>query len=173
MRTPIDVPRTSGPISVEPLGDMDELFAALNHSEVWEHIPGGSPGSAADLRARLTAPGRQVVVIRNRTGIVGTSSYIALPDAPDAVEIGATLLSPAVWGSGVNSEIKRIMLAAAFAHGARSVRLRTDERNHRSAAAILKLPGATELAPMVEHAVVRADGTVRTSRVFRVVPPAG
>lgn len=41
-------------------------------------------------------------------------------------------------------EVKRLLLAALFQHGAQWVQLRTDERNGRSAAAIRKL-GAADL----------------------------
>ncbi|MBS9533665.1 peroxiredoxin [Mycobacterium sp. M1] len=63
------------------------------------------------------------------------------------------------------------MLAAAFDGGADWVRLRTDERNQRSAAAILKLAGVTELPSRLEPQWIRADGTVRTSRMFAIPRP--
>lgn len=46
---------------------------------------------------------------------------------------------PDVWGSGVNTVVKQLMLEAAMAAGAEWVQRRTDERNLRSAAAIARL----------------------------------
>ena len=116
-------------------------------------------------------PGRQPLLIRHRGTVVGTSSYLFDEADPAGVEIGATLLAPPVWGTGVNTAAKTLMIDAAFGAGARWVQLRTDERNGRSAAAILKLPGAEEVASRREPQIVRVDGTIRTSRVFRIPAP--
>lgn len=171
MKLPIDVPRGDGPVTVEPFGSARELFAALDDDTVWAHIPRPWATSAEELEQRLAVPNRQPHVIRNEGRVIGTSSYLFDPDDPDGVEIGATMLARSVWGTGVNTHAKRIMLAAAFAGGARWIRLRTDERNARSAAAILKLPGAREVEPRREPHIERADGTVRTSRMFRIDAP--
>ena len=72
-------------------------------------------------------------------------------------------------GTGVNTKVKRLLLAVIFTHGAQWIQLRTDERNERSAAAIRKL-GATELGTRQEH-VVRRDGTRRRSRILRIDRP--
>ena len=73
-----------------------------------------------------------------------------------------------MWGTGVNAEVKRLLLAVIFRHGAQWVQLRTDERNGRSAAAIRKLD-ATDLGLRQEH-LMRRDGTRRLSRIFRLYP---
>jgi N-acetyltransferase len=72
-------------------------------------------------------------------------------------------------GTGVNTTVKRLLLAVIFGHDAEWVQLRTDERNGRSAAAIQKF-GATELGIRQEH-LVRRDGTRRRSRIFRIERP--
>jgi RimJ/RimL family protein N-acetyltransferase len=82
------------------------------------------------------------------------------------VEVGGTLLGPGVWGTGVNTEVKRLLLAVMFRQGAEWVRLRTDVRNGRSAAAIRKL-GATELGVRQED-LVRRDGSRRNGWIFRL-----
>lgn len=158
-------------MSVEQFGCTPELYDALDHDRVWEHIPGTRPKSPESLAALLTVPERQPLIIRDRGAIVGTSSYLFDPDRSHEVEIGATLLTPSAWGTGVNAQAKHIMVDAAFSAGAEWVLLRTDEHNARSAAAILKLPRAEEIAPVIESQIVRADGTVRTSRRFRIVRP--
>ena len=82
------------------------------------------------------------------------------------MEIGGTLLGPDVWGTGVNTEVKRLLFEVIFRHGAEWIQLRTDERNGRSAAAIRKL-GAADLGVHQDHRV-RRDGTSRRSRIFRL-----
>ena len=66
-------------------------------------------------------------------------------------------------------EVKRLLLAVIFRHGAEWVQLRTDERNGRSAAAISKL-GAADLGVRQEH-LIRRDGRRRRSRIFRLDRP--
>lgn len=154
--------------------DAPDLFVALDHDQVWTYIPGARPRTPDELTARLTKVStQQPLVIRRDGDVVGTSSFHLDPSDPSKIEIGSTLLSPGAWGSGVNTEVKRMMLAAAFGAGAEWVQLRTDERNHRSAAAILKLPGVVEVEPRIEPQWIRADGTVRISRMFRVQRPTG
>lgn len=74
-----------------------------------------------------------------------------------------------MWATGVNTEVKRLLLAVIFRQGAQWVQLRTDERNGRSAAAIRKL-GATDLGIRQEH-LVRRDGTRPANRIFRLDQP--
>ncbi|SDR22816.1 Protein N-acetyltransferase, RimJ/RimL family [Tsukamurella pulmonis] len=178
MRLPVAVNLTApeadvrlAAFSVEAAG---ALFVALDHADVWAHIPGPRPASPTDLATLLTGDEtrRQALVIHARGRVAGTSSYFFDHGAPEGVEIGATLYAPALWGSGVNTAVKGSMISAAFAAGAQWVQFRTDERNGRSAAAILKLPGAVELPPLLESEKIRSDGTVRTSRMFRIPRPA-
>jgi RimJ/RimL family protein N-acetyltransferase len=104
--------------------------------------------------------------IWQRERAVGITSVSFDPQDPAGAEVGGTLLGPRVWGTGVNTEVKRLLLAILFQHGAQWVQLRTDERNVRSAAAIRKL-GATDLGLRQED-LVRRDGTRRTSWIFRL-----
>jgi len=106
--------------------------------------------------------------IRRRSDdrVVGTSSFLNLRPERGVVEIGATFLHPDVRSGAVNPEAKRLMLAHAFAAGARRVELLTDARNARSRAAIAKL-GA------VQEGILRRDrvtwtGHVRDSVIFSV-----
>ncbi|WP_282778187.1 MULTISPECIES: GNAT family protein [unclassified Nocardia] len=150
-----------------------ELFEALNDERVWEHIPRSMPRDSdevnADILARM-AEGRWITyAIRAAGVVVGRSSLIWDPSAPDGVEIGGTQLSPVVWGTGVNMRAKRMLITAVFDQGAEWVTFRTDERNARSAAAIGKL-GATDLG-VHPDTFVRRDGSVRRSRFFRLERP--
>lgn len=174
MELPIVVPEPVSAVQVTNLTDTDRaLFRVLDYPTIWEHIPGGPPASADALLERLLSPGRQPLAIRRAHALVGTSSYLFDAAEPDGIEIGATLLSPSAWGTGINATAKALMIGAAFAAGAHWVQLRTDERNGRSAAAIMKIPGAVELPARRERNITRPDGSVRTSRVFRIPGPDG
>ncbi|MDF0528946.1 GNAT family protein [Tsukamurella sp. 8F] len=171
MRLPIELPTSDGLLATFSADHADALFAAIDDDRVWEHLPGPRPQSPAELRERLDGGTNRHTLVISDGAVVGTSSYILDPDDALGVEIGATMYAPRVWGLGLNARAKGLMLAAAFDAGARWVQLRTDERNGRSAAAILKLPGAVEREPRLEPHIVRRDGTTRTSRVFRIPRP--
>lgn len=169
------VEMATGTISVVSYGPAAaaELFESLTDERVWEHMSRAAPADVCTLdgviRAKLASGYQVTFTVRHRGRAVGVTSVLFDPDHPAGVEIGGTLLDPRVWGMGVNTEAKRLLLAVLFDQGAEWVQLRTDERNQRSVAAIQKL-GATELESHYEHHV-RRDGTRRRSRIFRIETP--
>lgn len=163
---------SAGTISVRSYDPADaaELFEALADERVWEHMSRAAPGDAAALdeliRSKLADGYWVTFTVRQNGHVVGITSVLFDPHDPAGAEVGGTLLGPGVWGTGVNAEVKRLLLAVIFRHGAHWVQLRTDERNGRSAAAIRKL-AATDLGICQEH-LLRRDGTRRRSRIFRI-----
>jgi RimJ/RimL family protein N-acetyltransferase len=153
--------------------DAEGLFTALRDSRAWEHIPRQIPSDSDEFDAMMQRPlgdrERLAFTVRRDAVTVGTTSIIYDPTQPDGVEVGATQFDPAVWGTGVNTRIKRILLREIFDQGAAWIALRTDERNARSAAAIRKL-GATDLGVRQDN-LTRRDGTLRRSRFFRLDRP--
>ncbi|MCW2931272.1 MAG: hypothetical protein JWM19_2234 [Actinomycetia bacterium] len=166
---------SAGTISVRSYDPADaaELFEWLADERVWEHMSRAVPADAAVLdeviRSRVADGYRATFTVREGGRAVGITSVLFDPNDPAGAEVGGTLLDPGVWGTGVNTEVKRLLLAVLFRHGAHWVQLRTDERNGRSAAAIRKL-GATDLG-IREEQFVRRDGTRRQSRIFRIGRP--
>jgi RimJ/RimL family protein N-acetyltransferase len=164
------------PVDVD--ADVEALFAAVDHDEVWQHVAGrpSSPTDyAATLREQLDRDRLPWVVrlVRPLAGlpggaVVGTSSYldVSVPDA--RLEIGSTAYTPAVWGSAVNPEVKLLLLGLAFESlGAGRVQLKTDVRNVRSQRAIARLGARYE--GTLRRYQRRADGTVRDTVLFSVV----
>lgn len=166
---------SAGTISVRCYDPADaaELLESLAYERVWKYMSRAVPADAATLdeiiRSRLADGYRVTFTIRHGGRAAGITSVLFDPHDPAGAEIGGTLLDPGVWGTGVNTQVKRLLLAVIFRHGAQWVQLRTDERNRRSAAAIRKL-GATDLGIRQEH-LVRRDGTRRRSRIFRLDRP--
>jgi N-acetyltransferase len=162
---------STGSISVRCYDPADgaELLESLADERVWEHMSRAAPGDAYTLdeviRSRLDGYQATFTVRQDRRA-VGITSVRFDPHDPAGAEIGGTLLDPGVWGTGVNTAVKQLLLAVIFRHGAQWVQLRTDERNGRSAAAIRKL-GATYLG-IREEPHIRRDGTRRRSRIFRL-----
>lgn len=93
-----------------------------------------------------TIPFVQVSVARGR--VVGATRFmtirkVAAPQSPHAIEIGGTWLSGSTQRTGINTEAKLLLLEYAFTTlKVARVDLKTDARNDRSRAAILRL-GAT------------------------------
>jgi len=178
VKWPLEIPEELAVerVSLRPYGaeDADGLFTALSDDRVWEHIPRAVPQTAGDLDAmiqsNLARGNRMTFTIREAGTVVGTTSFVFDPGDPEGIEIGATQLSPSVWGTGLNGAVKQLMIATAFAQGAAWIQFRTDERNGRSAAAIKKL-GAEDLG-VRQDTLVRRDGSVRRSWFFRLRPPA-
>ncbi|MGH3206573.1 MAG: GNAT family N-acetyltransferase [Trebonia sp.] len=166
---------SAGTVSVRFYNPADamELFESLADERVWEHMSRAVPADAAVLdeiiRSRLAEGYRATFTVRQGGRAVGITSVLFDPHDPAGVEVGGTLLDPGVWGTGVNTEVKRLLLEVIFRHGAQWAQLRTDERNGRSATAIRKL-GATDLGIRQEQ-FVRRDGTRRNSRIFRLDRP--
>lgn len=146
------------------------LFEALADPLCWEHIPRVIPVTASELHDQIATKldGHRITYTIVHNGhVVGTTSIIDIGD-PDGVEVGATQLTPTMWGSGVNQRSKKLLTDALFAAGCTWVQFRTDERNHRSAAAIRRL-GAVELGVRPDT-LVRRDGSRRASAFFRLYP---
>jgi len=163
---------SAGDVSVRryDAADAAELLDALKDERAWEHIPRAIPADAAMLDESIQSwrPGgnRLAFTVRRGGVVVGMTSVIFDPQDPAGVEVGGTQFDPAVWGTGVNAAVKRLLFDAIFDYGAEWIQLRTDERNGRSAAAIRKL-GAADLGVQPDHRI-RRDGTRRQSLMFRL-----
>lgn len=164
---------------VSPSTEAEPLFAALDHPEVWQHLP-VTPASVSDYqellesRCRLGDSRTFTVRLINGLGafpagsIVGSSSFLSASVRDSSVEIGATAYSPAAWGTVVNPECKLLMLSHAFeVLDAGRVQIKTDVRNARAQEAIARL-GARFEGVLRRH-FRRADGTVRDTVMFSII----
>jgi RimJ/RimL family protein N-acetyltransferase len=164
-------------LPVEPDRDAEELFAAVDHDAVWQHVA-GRPSTPQEYAATLRhgiATGRFPWLVRLRRGltglaagsVVGTSSFLDASVVDARLEVGSTAYPPAVWGGVVNPEVKLLLLGHAFEDlGAGRVQLKTDVRNTRSQQAIARL-GATYEGTLRRYQR-RANGTVRDTVLFSI-----
>jgi RimJ/RimL family protein N-acetyltransferase len=95
------------------------------------------------------------------------STFFAIDEARQTLEIGGTYYRPKFRGTGFNRRAKAMMLQRAFDCGFRRVEFKVDRRNARSQAAMRKL-GA------VREGVLRADritwnGHVRDTVLFAIL----
>jgi N-acetyltransferase len=158
--------------------DAEDLFAAVDHDAVWEHVAGRPHDSAAlaDSMRRRYAGGSLPWVVRLRvphaglaTGsCVGSSSYLEVSVEDARLEVGSTTYTPSLWGTAVNPDTKLLLLGHAFeVLRVGRVQLKTDVRNARSQEAIARL-GATYEGTLRRYQR-RTDGTVRDTALFSVV----
>jgi RimJ/RimL family protein N-acetyltransferase len=99
---------------------------------------------------------------------VGMTRYLNIEEPHRKLEIGSTWYEPSVWAGAVNPECKLLLMRHAFETlGFNRVEYKTDLRNARSRAAILKL-GARQEGILRKH-MIMADGHVRDSVYFSVI----
>jgi RimJ/RimL family protein N-acetyltransferase len=162
----------------DPDRDADELFAALDHDAVWQHIA-GRPSDGAGYATLLEsgyAAGRLPWIVRLASAhaghpagaVVGTSSYLEISPGDARLEIGFTAYTPSVWAGVVNPETKLLLLGYAFdTLGAGRVQLKTDVRNVRSQQAIARLGAQYE--GVLRRYQRRSDDTVRDTVLFSML----
>ncbi|HTC69198.1 MAG TPA: GNAT family protein [Acidothermaceae bacterium] len=162
----------------DPDRDADELFAALDHDAVWQHVAGRPTDAAGYAKLIETgyAAGRLPWTVRltsDRAGlaagtVVGMSSYLDVSASDARLEIGFTAYTPAVWAGVVNPETKLLLLSYAFdTLGAGRVQLKTDVRNVRSQQAIARL--GAQFEGVFRRYQRRSDDTMRDTVFFSIL----
>ncbi|MXO89325.1 GNAT family N-acetyltransferase [Pontixanthobacter aquaemixtae] len=125
--------------------DWDALFAVASDKRIWEQHPMHDRWQEPVFREffddALAKSGALAIIDKASGKIVGSSRYQDhKPDQGGSVEIGWTFLAPALWGSGANAELKRLMLTHAL-ESVERVNFRVGETNLRSRKAMEKIGG--------------------------------
>ena len=124
--------------------DYDEIYVAASDPLIWEQHPARNRHEPEVFKALFDeslASGGALVAIDRATGrMIGWSRYHDYSEAASEVEIGWTFLARAYWGGVYNGEMKRLMLAHAFA-SVRTVLFIVGTGNVRSQRAVEKLGG--------------------------------
>lgn len=98
----------------------------------------------------------------------GCSSYMTIVDHEKRLEIGSTWLGRKFQGSGLNRNMKHLMLRYAFdTLGYERVEFMTDERNAQSRRAMEKI-GCTLEGVLRSHLYL-SDGYRRNSAVYSII----
>lgn len=176
-------PPPSGPLEgqivrLEPISrrQFDGLLARSDGAEVWSWMDRRVPGDPAAFEAwfedrlRASEAGDEwcfVTHLQSDGEPVGSSSYLAIREPHDGLEIGWTWLHPDAWRTGANREAKLLMLELAFERlGCMRVEFKTDARNERSREALSAL-GATFEGIFRKHMLMPEVG-VRDSAYFSI-----
>ena len=131
---------------LRPLAEADRaaLYAVASDPLVWQqhpiHTRWQRPVFDAMFDEALAAGGALAATLREGGQVVGSSQFRPTKFDPQAMEIGWTFLARAHWGTGLNHEMKRLMLAHALESVPR-VLFRIGEHNIRSRKAIEAVGG--------------------------------
>jgi len=148
--------------------DWADLFAVASDKRVWELHPMHDRWQEPVFRTFFDdalAKGGALAIIDIGTGeIIGSSRYQALSESEGgSVEIGWTFIAPAYWGTGINAELKRLMLAHAL-QSVERVNFRVGDTNYRSRKAMEKIGGAltdeTETVELADGPAVHVVYTI-------------
>ena len=182
----LDAPTLEGRyVRLEPLAaaHVSELAAAAGEDRAtydYTVVPDGVAGAAAYVADLLgqrergeTVPFVQRYAKSGR--LVGATRFLTLRfdgERPYALEIGGTWLAASAQRSGVNTEAKLLLLTHAFeTWGVARVDLKTDARNERSRAAILRLGATFEgvLRHWQPSLVAGEEGLYRDSAIYSFI----
>jgi RimJ/RimL family protein N-acetyltransferase len=162
-------------IALEPLEERHHagLLKAAADPETWTYIPiDPNEGFAKRLpwMVKENAEGRFLTFVVRRlrdNAIVGSTTYLNIAPADAKVEIGFTWYAADARGGPVNPEAKYLLLKSAFAAHYNRVEFKTDAKNARSRAALLKL-GAREEGTLRGH-MWMPQGYFRDSVYFSIL----
>ena len=154
----------------------ERLLQAAEDGELWNMkvtvIPGPSTVGqyvATALAGRESGSVMPFAIVRRDTGqIVGSTRFWKIDRKNRKLEIGHTWLSQSVQRSGLNTEMKYLLLEYAF-EVMKCVRVQftTDELNENSRAAILRIGAKQE--GIVRHERIMPDGRKRNSVRFSII----
>ena len=161
------------PVSLE---DVDGIYEAGNHPEIWEHMSVSllSKDSVQKyvenaIKEREANQTYMFVIIHKETNqIIGSTSFLDIALAHKRVEIGSTWLQPTYWRTNVNSNCKYLLLRYCFEElGLNRVQIKTGHENFRSQKAIERL-GATKEGILRNH-MIRKEGTIRHTVMYSII----
>jgi RimJ/RimL family protein N-acetyltransferase len=153
-----------------------QLLQAAQDGELWNMKVTVIPGPATVESYIATAlAGREAgtvmpfAVVRRDTGqMVGSTRFWKIDRKHRKLEIGHTWLSQSVQRSGLNTEMKYLLLEYAFeVMQCVRVQFTTDELNEKSRAAILRIGAKQE--GIVRHERIMPDGRKRNSVRFSII----
>lgn len=125
--------------------DLEALYAVASDPELWALHPQRNrwerPVFEGVFREGLASGGMLVATDPRSEAVLGSSRFYDLKEDTRALTIGYTFVARSAWGSGVNAEMKRLMLDHAFSW-AQTVWFYVGVDNLRSRRAVEKL-GAT------------------------------
>jgi N-acetyltransferase len=108
-------------------------------------------------------------ILDKRTGkLAGSTSYMTIVDREKRLEIGSTWIGREFQGSGLNRNMKYLMLSFAFdTLGYERVEFMTDERNAQSRRAMEKI--GCKFEGVLRSHLYLSDGYRRSSAMYSII----
>jgi RimJ/RimL family protein N-acetyltransferase len=167
---------TGASVRLEPLSQ-DHAQGLYNRGRAasdWAYMPRSCFVDLADTRQwideALLAPDQLpfAIVEPGKGKVVGSTRYLHIRQEHRSLEIGWTWLGQEWQRTGINTQVKLLLLSHAFERlGCVRVEFKTDERNARSQRALERI-GATREGVLRNHMIVQGD-YVRDSVYFSVI----
>ncbi len=167
---------TGAGVRLEPLSQ-DHAQGLYNRGRVaadWAYMPRSCFIDLADTRQwideALQAPDQLpfAIVESGKNKVVGSTRYLNIRSEHRSLEIGWTWLGQEWQRTGINTQVKLLLLSYAFERlGCVRVEFKTDERNARSQRALERI-GATREGVLRNHMIVQGD-YIRDSVYFSVI----
>jgi N-acetyltransferase len=157
-------------VRLEPLSlaHLDGLCAIGFDESLWRYMM-TRMATRDDMRAFIEGADAGVFAVIHRASgrVAGSTRYMNYEPAHKRVEIGWTWYGVEFQRTAVNTECKLLLMEHAFeTMGMNRVELKTDARNERSRAAILRI-GAQYEGTLRKHMIV--PGHVRDTVYFSVI----
>jgi N-acetyltransferase len=155
-----------------------ELESIALDARIWENLPYNIVDKMSfehfikDLQNNNLNGQRVTYVIRNKKNklVCGATGFVNIDAVNQQLEIGATWLSPIVWGTKINIESKYLLLTQCFEKlNIMRVQFKTRDTNIRSQKAIEKIGGIKE--GFLRYYRKSHDGTFRNSIVYSIIQP--
>ena len=148
------------------ISDFEPLFKAASDPLIWEQHSEKTRFERSVFQKFFQGAlecGGGLVAIEPKSGrIIGSSRYYDWNKADESVVIGYSFLERAQWGTGINAEMKRLMLTHAF-QWAKTVWFHVSPENKRSQLALGKI-GAT----LDRQEDVLVGGVMSPRMIYRV-----
>lgn len=163
-------------VRLEPLQQQhaNGLYNRGRNAADWSFLPRPCFIDMADTRQwideALQAPHQLpfAIIEDGKDKVVGSTRYLNIRPEHRALEIGWTWLGQQWQRTGINTEVKLLLLSHAFERlGCLRVEFKTDARNLRSQRALERI-GATREGVMRNHMIVQGN-FVRDSVYFSVI----
>ncbi|MDA1353735.1 MAG: GNAT family protein [bacterium] len=161
--------------------DLDGIIACGLRANVWDVVKAPDVDLDTHVRQYVLALWKDhqqgasfaYVIRKIDTGeIVGSTRYYDVSPENKRLAIGYTWYHHSYWGSGINGDVKNLLLRQVFDDlGWNRVEFHVDARNGRSQAAMNKI-GAVKEGVLRQHKIVQGD-YVRDTVVFSIVKPDG
>lgn len=111
-----------------------------------------------------------IITDKRSNQIAGSSSFLNISDKDKRLEIGSSWLGKSFRGTGLNRNIKFLMINYAFDHiGYERVEFKTDVLNIQARKALKKI-GATEEGVLRSHTIMQ-DGRRRDTIYYSILKP--